>query len=509
MDFLVPAVNQSQRYFGAVRTNRKVTFGSATRQLGPFALIAFVAWGAVLIGTHVDWTQYVISVVLLAGSLAYGVVTAIRGRMLTGTVIGSLLFLAALGLARNSVGGSVAAISIISLLPVFQTALYVRDRVALWIVLAGVTAFYLAPLVFIGPPGYPASGYRGALLAVAVSSIVGLVTYQLVADIRGRASEARRRERILVRVAETVQRLYESADPRHDACSATLEISDAIVVALYEPNPLTGELLITTSTAIPDELASGVAPRPGSAVNVAFKTGQRQLICDDVQSYLGNVDLWMLAGSPESLLYEPLLKGDERVGVLVVGWRERIEVTSTRVVVASLVAHEIAAVLDRANVIEQLTDEALTDSLTGLHNRRAWDAQLAQAMKSGLDPVAVAMFDLDRFKQFNDSYGHPAGDRLLRETAAAWRSEVRGTDFLARLGGEEFALLLTGKDTGAVHGLVERLRARVPSSQTCSAGIALRTKGDTPELLLGRADKALYEAKESGRDRTVFARSLS
>ncbi len=102
-------------------------------------------------------------------------------------------------------------------------------------------------------------------------------------------------------------------------------------------------------------------------------------------------------------------------------------------VVASLLAHEVAAVIDRADVIEQLTDEALTDPLTGLPNRRAWDAQLAQAMKAGREPVAVAMFDIDHFKQFNDSYGHPAGDRLLREAAAAWKAEIRSGDFLARL----------------------------------------------------------------------------
>jgi diguanylate cyclase (GGDEF)-like protein len=191
--------------------------------------------------------------------------------------------------------------------------------------------------------------------------------------------------------------------------------------------------------------------------------------------------------------------------VLFIGWAGRVNATESRVIVASLLAREIAAVIDRADVIHQLTDEALTDPLTGLPNRRAWDVQLAHAMKSGGEPVAVAMFDIDRFKQFNDSNGHPAGDRLLREAAAAWKSEARADDFLARLGGEEFALLLMGKATGAVHSLVERLRGRMPSNQTCSAGIAIRAEGDTPEQLLARADRALYEAKKSGRDRTVFA----
>jgi diguanylate cyclase (GGDEF)-like protein len=115
------------------------------------------------------------------------------------------------------------------------------------------------------------------------------------------------------------------------------------------------------------------------------------------------------------------------------------------------------------------------------------------------------MLDIDRFKQFNDSYGHPAGDRLLRETAAAWRAEIRAGDFLARIGGEEFALLLTGRDTPSVTALVERLRQSMPAQQTVSAGIALRNDGETPEQLLSRADQALYEAKSSGRDRAMFA----
>ena len=486
-----------------MRANNGARYAAALRQLGPFAVTALAAWVTVLIGTSVNWTEYAASVALLAISWTYGVVAGVRGHMLTGTVLGSLGFLAALALARNSVGGTIAAISIISLLPVVQTALYVRDRLGLWIVLGGVAAFYLAPLVFIGSPDYPPSGYRGALLAIAVSSIVGLVTHRLVADIRHRASDARRRERILVRVSETVQQLYRSSDPRHDTCRAVMEVSEALAVGLYEPDS-SGVLLLTTTTGAPDSIAAGTPARSGSAAYDAFLSRQQLLIREDVEAHVANPDIWRIGGAPQSVLYQPLLRGDQAVGVLVVGWSGPAQVTEPRVVVASLLAHEIAAVIERADVLEQLTDEALTDPLTGIPNRRAWDAHVAQAMKTGRELVAVAMLDIDHFKQFNDSYGHPAGDRLLREAAAAWKSETRAGDFLARYGGEEFALLLTGKDTGAVRALVERLRARMPANQTCSAGIALMVDGDTPEQLLVRADRALYEAKEAGRDRTVF-----
>jgi diguanylate cyclase (GGDEF)-like protein len=482
--------------------------GSAAfaRQLGPFAITALTAWVAVLFGTRMDWTEYGISLALLAVSWTYGVTMGLRGNALTGTVLGSLGFLAALGLLRDAAGGSVAAVSIVSLLPVFQTALYTRDRLGLWIVLAGIAVFYLAPLVFIGPPHYPNSGYRSALLGISVSSIVGLATHELVANIRRRATEARHRERILSRVNDAMQDLYESTDPRRDACRAVQDVSEALVVGLYEPDPATQTLLMTTTTRTPDAIAAGAPAKPASAVETAFHTGEPQLICENVEEHVGNVALWRADGAPSSLLYQPLLRSGQTVGVLFVGWRDRVVATSPRVVVASLLAHEIAAAIYRQDMIDQLTDDALTDPLTELPNRRAWDGHLGSAMADADHrSVAVAMFDIDRFKQFNDSYGHPAGDRLLRDTAAAWRAEIRAEDFLARLGGEEFALLLTGRDTASVKALVERLRNSMPGQQTVSAGIALRRDGDTPEQLLSRADRALYEAKAAGRNRAVFA----
>jgi len=459
------------------------------------------AWVAVLIGAHTNWAQYAVSAALLALSWSYGLWAGLRGHMRSGTVIGSLGFLAALALVRNAVGGSTAGITIVSLLPVFQTALYVRDRRALWIVLAAVLGFYLAPLVIVGPPEYPNSGYRSALLAVAVSSIVGLVTHGLVADIRRRAREARHSERMLVRINETVQGLFESPNPRRDACSAVKEISEAIVAGLFEPEPGSKTLRLSAASAATDRTKTPAATE--SAVYDAFRSRHPIMITEDIESHVGDVELWRASGAPASLLYQPLLKGDVPVGVLVVGWSDSVQRDGPRVVAASLLAHEIASVIDRADMIGQLTDEALTDALTGLPNRRAWDAELDRAVQ-GRVPVAVAMLDIDHFKRFNDTQGHPAGDRLLREAASRWRSEMRAGDFLARLGGEEFALLVTGADVTTIAAIVERLCAGLPAQQTCSAGIALRSAGDTPEQLVVRADAALYEAKTGGRNRVAF-----
>jgi diguanylate cyclase (GGDEF)-like protein len=115
----------------------------------------------------------------------------------------------------------------------------------------------------------------------------------------------------------------------------------------------------------------------------------------------------------------------------------------------------------------------------------------------------LATLDLDCFKLYNDTHGHPAGDRLLREMAAVWREELRARDFLARIGGEEFALLLPGTGPGDASAVVERLRARMPYEQTCSAGIVARKAGEGADSLTARADEALYASKTSGRDRVT------
>lgn len=161
---------------------------------------------------------------------------------------------------------------------------------------------------------------------------------------------------------------------------------------------------------------------------------------------------------------------------------------------------------ERTRLVGELEALSRTDPLTGAANRRHFDVQLDRELDASRihgRPVTLAMLDLDRFKVFNDSQGHLAGDRLLKAVTAIWRAALRTTDTLARYGGEEFAAILPGCDEADAVLLAERMRSAVPSDQTCSVGIATWDGTETADELVGRADAALYEAKQSGRDRVL------
>jgi diguanylate cyclase (GGDEF)-like protein/PAS domain S-box-containing protein len=161
---------------------------------------------------------------------------------------------------------------------------------------------------------------------------------------------------------------------------------------------------------------------------------------------------------------------------------------------------------EREDLIAEVQSLAHHDALTGLPNRRAIDEVLPREMSRALrtdSPLCLAIVDIDHFKTYNDTHGHLAGDRVLRECAAAWDSQLRGADTIVRFGGEEFLVILPECETFDATEIVERLRAATPEEQTCSAGLAVWKPGESVDDLVGRADKALYEAKESGRDRLV------
>ncbi len=174
-----------------------------------------------------------------------------------------------------------------------------------------------------------------------------------------------------------------------------------------------------------------------------------------------------------------------------------------------------AAMLTALN--EQLRERTLRDPLTGLYNRRYLDETLrrevANAGRTGL-PVSVVTVDVDRFKGVNDTYGHAAGDAVLRAIAEALRAQTRAGDVVCRLGGEEFVVVLPGAGAEAAWRWAEGRRAALAAlcithgeatlQVTFSAGVATATgNGETAEALLTASDEALYAAKQRGRNRVV------
>jgi diguanylate cyclase (GGDEF)-like protein len=157
----------------------------------------------------------------------------------------------------------------------------------------------------------------------------------------------------------------------------------------------------------------------------------------------------------------------------------------------------------------QLTVLARTDPLTRLLNRRSADAELERLRNRALldsTSLVVALLDLDRFKVYNDTHGHPAGDRLLVGAAENWRIALAGTGLaLARWGGEEFAVMAAGVTPERVETLLAELRLVVPHGQTFSAGVAAWDGSEGLDALVARADAALYAAKDAGRDCTRTA----
>jgi diguanylate cyclase len=161
---------------------------------------------------------------------------------------------------------------------------------------------------------------------------------------------------------------------------------------------------------------------------------------------------------------------------------------------------------------ERIRAESLADrdALTGLYNRRAGERFLADRLATPDRSDVLLLFDLDHFKQINDTYGHPAGDAVLREVARRCTTFLRKRDVFARWGGEEFLVMIRDTDEAGVIRVANDLRATISATPiesagivTASFGVARFRLGDTMKSWLIRADEALYEAKSTGRDRVV------
>jgi diguanylate cyclase (GGDEF)-like protein len=215
-------------------------------------------------------------------------------------------------------------------------------------------------------------------------------------------------------------------------------------------------------------------------------------------------------------LATPLQAGSAIAGAIVLSSRSSDIWPETVVRLLNSAAFETSAALARVYSHQAAESEARTDALTQLPNRRYFDeyCTLISSRRRSSDRVAILSVDVDHFKRFNDTYGHPVGDLVLRSIGKAIQASVREDDVPARYGGEEFAVLLRNPGIGVALEIGERIRRNVSDMDLADAGVTDRVTvsvgvasaqqaGETMDEIIARADRALYEAKRTGRDRVV------
>lgn len=410
------------------------------------------------------------------------------------------LFCASVGVVRAATISTTgrSGFSVLLLLAVVWQASYGR-RVDLVVTLGLVFATNALPIVFLGPPLYPSSDWRAAAMTTFVAALIGTVVQRLVRDLR--------RERALVStVAEIGRSVAAGGDPRRSLCQATVDLTGARAALLLEPD---GDgLRVTESVGLERAAASVPAGLVGDALRAAQRAPAMTLVPEAPDP--GEEGDRLSEPGLRGWAHQPVARHGTVPVVLSVAWddpdpRPRAPVRAA----LELLAAEAAAAIDRADLLGRLDRLARHDALTGLVNRRAWDDHLgrevARSARTGR-PLSVALIDLDRFKAFNDLYGHLVGDQLLKAAAGAWLDRLRAADVLCRWGGEEFAVLMPDTPAEEARQALDRLARATPMGQTFSGGFVTHVGEVAPEALMTGADQAVYRAKAAGRDRVVEGR---
>lgn len=216
----------------------------------------------------------------------------------------------------------------------------------------------------------------------------------------------------------------------------------------------------------------------------------------------------------------PMMAQGETLGLLYLRFDDPHRFTPTKRQLAETVSKQIAIAIANLRLRETLQNQSFRDALTGLYNRRYLEASMTRELhraKRNNQPLAVVMIDVDHFKQFNDTYGHDAGDLVLQNISLHLQKNTRQSDIPCRFGGEELTILMLDSDMKDAIRRAEELRQGIKllrlqyqgntlTGITVSIGIsAFPEHGEDPEELFKLADEALYKAKRSGRDRVIYA----
>lgn len=286
-----------------------------------------------------------------------------------------------------------------------------------------------------------------------------------------------------------------------------------------------GTFRITPLTAHGDEPEVGtVVDATASAVGVVLDGATADVIAIDAGDHRPDVQTLAAIGLGEAFV-APLRIGRTTSAALIVANRAAGGFGETGVAALETLADSLGGALTRAraqaSLADQLVHQASHDPLTGLLNRRALDARLTVAVEranAGEFDGCLLMIDVDLFKLVNDTTGHQGGDAILRELAARLKGRIAAHDTLARVGGDEFAVLLAGCSLAEGAKVAERLARSIESNEfwwdgrrftiTASIGVAgVAADAGSPQQLLADVDAAVYAAKDQGRNRIVLASS--
>lgn len=323
---------------------------------------------------------------------------------------------------------------------------------------------------------------------------------------------------LFVSVPDAVKRLHV-----HQTIEEAIGSIVRLTKDIINPNEIAFFLYLPETSQL--ELKLAYNPPPGLPPNYQVRVGEgpigltaeRRLMMseEDFAKILPHLERSKCLLHPS--LCSPLLFEEELVGVLSIG-RTGDEAGREKLLLAMI--SDIAAIQVQAAKRQLITEkEAITDPLTGLYNRRYFFTRLPDELKRAKNyqfSCSVFLFDIDHFKHYNDTQGHPAGDRLLESLSLLVNKNTRRTDILARYGGEEFVVLLTNTDKEAAYLYAEKVRNAIASALfphaesqplgriTVSGGVAtFPDDAETADLLIKCADQALYQAKQAGRNRIV------
>ena len=465
------------------------------RRTAPFLVAMIVAFAAIRLPADTrDDSQLLIAGILNVVLVAAVAVLPWERLPRTAELVPPLLYMVVIAVLRDAMGGAVSAYSPLLVLPVLWLAMY-GTRVQLAVSVLGVAVLLVMPILLVGEPEYTDEEWRRALLWVTVAAIVGLAVHDLVDQVRQRADA-------LHTVSAAVGRRTREIETRSAICEAARDNAKAAFALLLEPDA-NGRRLVATAATSDDLEGAEIYLNDSASPGVRTYEHRREVFQAEVEDtpFVATPET---APRASSMLWHPVPGRDGAMGVLAVGWTERVKrVPETLPPVMEALAAEAAGVIERTTLLLKLEGVVKVDDVTRLPNERAWEEEvpreLSRARREGT-PLSVVILDLGEFEMGDDGKPAPHDVRLLRGAADTWRAELSTAAFLAhRDPPGRFSVLLPGVEAGDAEATARRLQALAPPDRRCTIAVATWNGTELPAALVGRAENQIELDRAASR----------